>query len=178
MCSILPKVMRWTKTGLYNITDSEFADWSYEDVPPQEIGKLYLTQNPWAGDSWAPHATALISHCSQNYFAEIEQLGFSPSHMVCPSHPLDMSFLETKLISLPPQVEGVEPSEDPVLQARLFAYPGMLQSASRESIVTNSVFPDRRSTVPTRCQLSDNPGTQRRPPFENFWNSHPLHYSG
>ena len=34
------------QNSLYNITDSEFADWSYEDVPPQEIGKLYLTQNP------------------------------------------------------------------------------------------------------------------------------------
>jgi hypothetical protein len=32
---------------------------------------------------------------------------------------------------LPRQVEGVEPSEDPVLQSRLFAYPGTLQSASR-----------------------------------------------
>ena len=32
---------------------------------------------------------------------------------------------------LPRQVEGVEPSEDPVLQSRLFAYPGTLQSACR-----------------------------------------------
>lgn len=31
---------------------------------------------------------------------------------------------------LPRQVEGVEPSEDPVLQSRLFAYPGTLRSAS------------------------------------------------
>lgn len=37
----------------------------------------------------------------QNYFAEIEQAAFSPSHMV----------------------PGVEPSADPVLQSRLFSYP-------------------------------------------------------
>jgi catalase len=36
-----------------------------------------------------------------NYFAEIEQAAFSPSHMV----------------------PGVEPSADPVLQSRLFSYP-------------------------------------------------------
>jgi catalase len=37
----------------------------------------------------------------ENYFAEIEQAAFSPSHMV----------------------PGVEPSADPVLQSRLFSYP-------------------------------------------------------
>jgi catalase len=37
-----------------------------------------------------------------NYFAEVEQIGFNPGNM-------------------PP---GVEPSEDPTLQARLFAYAG------------------------------------------------------
>ena len=39
-----------------------------------------------------------------SYFAEIEQAGFTPSHMV----------------------DGWAPSADPVLQARLFSYPGML----------------------------------------------------
>ncbi|MBE3044920.1 catalase [Candidatus Bathyarchaeota archaeon] len=37
----------------------------------------------------------------ENYFAEIEQAAFSPSHLV----------------------PGVEPSADPVLQSRLFSYP-------------------------------------------------------
>lgn len=37
----------------------------------------------------------------ENYFAEIEQVAFSPSHLV----------------------PGVEPSADPVLQSRLFSYP-------------------------------------------------------
>jgi catalase len=38
---------------------------------------------------------------SANYFAEVEQAAFSPGHTV----------------------EGLEPSADPVLQARLFSYP-------------------------------------------------------
>lgn len=52
-------------------------------IPPRRFGKLTLRQGP------------------KDYFQEIEQLAFSPSHLV----------------------PGVEPSEDPILQARLFAYP-------------------------------------------------------
>ncbi|OTA60873.1 putative catalase Cat [Hypoxylon sp. EC38] len=52
-------------------------------IPSRPFGKLTLKRNP------------------QNFFSEIEQLAFSPSHLV----------------------PGVEPSEDPVLQARMFAYP-------------------------------------------------------
>ena len=37
----------------------------------------------------------------QNYFAEIKQATFSPSHLVL----------------------GIEPSADPILQSRLFSYP-------------------------------------------------------
>jgi catalase len=57
--------------------------WPHEEVPLRPIGKLTLNRNV------------------DNYFAEIEQVAFSPSHMV----------------------PGVEPSVDPVLQARLFSYP-------------------------------------------------------
>ncbi|CEJ92384.1 hypothetical protein VHEMI08039 [[Torrubiella] hemipterigena] len=52
-------------------------------VPARPFGKLTLNRNP------------------DNYFAEVEQLAFSPSHLV----------------------PGIAPSEDPVLQARMFAYP-------------------------------------------------------
>jgi catalase len=52
-------------------------------IPSRPVGKLTLNRNP------------------KEYFSEMEQLAFSPSHLV----------------------PGVEPSEDPVLQARLFAYP-------------------------------------------------------
>ncbi|ODV76520.1 peroxisomal catalase [Cyberlindnera jadinii NRRL Y-1542] len=57
--------------------------WSHKDFPLRRFGKLTLNENP------------------QNYFAEIEQVAFSPSHTV------------------PYQ----EPSADPVLQSRLFSYP-------------------------------------------------------
>jgi len=74
-----PKAAETFKFNVFDLT----KDWPASLVPYQEIGKFYLTQNP------------------KNYFAEIEQAAFSPSHMV----------------------QGVEPSEDPVLQSRLFAYP-------------------------------------------------------
>ncbi|EPE32919.1 Heme-dependent catalase-like protein [Glarea lozoyensis ATCC 20868] len=52
-------------------------------IPGRPFGKLTLKRNP------------------KDFFTEIEQLAFAPSHLV----------------------PGVEPSEDPILQARLFAYP-------------------------------------------------------
>lgn len=52
-------------------------------VPSRPFGKLTLNRNP------------------ENFFAEIEQLAFSPSHLV----------------------PGIVPSEDPMLQARMLAYP-------------------------------------------------------
>ncbi|KAI0922766.1 hypothetical protein AcV5_009653 [Taiwanofungus camphoratus] len=64
----------------YNVLDLT-KDWD-ATIPYVEIGKLYLTQNP------------------TNYFAEIEQAAFSPSHIV----------------------DGWAPSADPMLQARMFAY--------------------------------------------------------
>jgi len=47
-----------------------------------EVGRLTLDQNP------------------SNYFAEVEQIAFAPSHLV----------------------PGIEPSPDKMLQARLFSY--------------------------------------------------------
>jgi len=57
--------------------------WPHKEVPLRPFGKLVLNKNV------------------ENYFAEIEQVAFSPSHLV----------------------PGVEPSADPVLQSRLFSYP-------------------------------------------------------
>ncbi|KAI9755634.1 MAG: peroxisomal catalase A [Chaenotheca gracillima] len=57
--------------------------WPQKDVPLRPFGKLTLNRN------------------AENYFAEIEQVAFSPSHLV----------------------PGVEASADPVLQSRLFSYP-------------------------------------------------------
>ncbi|RCI09919.1 hypothetical protein L249_8396 [Ophiocordyceps polyrhachis-furcata BCC 54312] len=66
----------------FNILDLTKV-WPQKEFPLRQIGKLTLNRNV------------------DNYFAEVEQLAFSPSHMV----------------------PGVEPSADPVLQSRLFSYP-------------------------------------------------------
>lgn len=70
------KKFRW---NIFDLTKV----WPQGQVPLRRFGKFTLNKNP------------------ENYFAEIEQAAFSPSHMV----------------------PGVEPSADPVLQSRLFSYP-------------------------------------------------------
>ncbi|KAF9493647.1 heat-induced catalase [Pleurotus eryngii] len=66
----------------YNILDLTKV-WPHKDYPLRPIGRFVLDENP------------------KNYFAEIEQAAFSPSHLV----------------------PYIEPSADPVLQSRLFSYP-------------------------------------------------------
>ncbi|KAJ2116898.1 catalase A [Coemansia sp. RSA 455] len=56
---------------------------SQKDFPLHEVGRMVLDRNP------------------ENYFAEVEQAAFSPSHMV----------------------PGIAPSPDRMLQGRLFSYP-------------------------------------------------------
>lgn len=56
--------------------------WSHKEYPLIPVGKLVLDRNP------------------SNYFAEVEQIAFAPSHMV----------------------PGIEPSPDKMLQGRLFSY--------------------------------------------------------
>ena len=66
----------------YNVLDLTKV-WPHSEFPLRPIGKIELNKNV------------------DNYFAEIEQAAFSPSHLV----------------------PGIEPSADPVLQSRLFSYP-------------------------------------------------------
>ena len=66
----------------YNILDLTKV-WPHKEYPLRPVGKIVLNKNV------------------ENYFAEIEQAAFSPSHLV----------------------PGIEPSADPVLQSRLFSYP-------------------------------------------------------
>ncbi len=66
----------------YNILDVTKI-WPHAEYPLRPVGKIVLNKNP------------------ENYFAEVEQAAFSPSHLV----------------------PGIEPSADPLLQGRLFAYP-------------------------------------------------------
>jgi len=56
--------------------------WSHKEFPLIPVGKLILNRNP------------------KNYFAEVEQIAFSPAHLV----------------------PGIEPSPDKMLQGRLFSY--------------------------------------------------------
>eukprot|EP01098_Paradermamoeba_levis_P004921 TRINITY_DN2096_c0_g1_i1.p1 TRINITY_DN2096_c0_g1~~TRINITY_DN2096_c0_g1_i1.p1 ORF type:complete len:499 (-),score=101.82 TRINITY_DN2096_c0_g1_i1:102-1598(-) len=57
--------------------------WPQSEFPLIPVGKMVLNKNP------------------DNYFAQVEQMAFSPSHMV----------------------PGIEPSPDKMLQGRLFSYP-------------------------------------------------------
>ena len=57
--------------------------WPEDHYPLVKVGTMTLNQNP------------------VNYFAEVEQVAFSPSVLV----------------------PGIEPSEDKLLQGRLFSYP-------------------------------------------------------
>jgi len=70
------------ETFRYNVLDLTKI-WPHSEFPLRPIGKLVLNENP------------------QNYFAEIEQAAFSPSHLI-------------------PYIEA---TPDPVLQSRLFSYP-------------------------------------------------------
>jgi catalase len=71
----------WEKQGI-NVFDLTHV-WPQGQFPLRKVGEFILNENV------------------QNYFAEIEQIAFSPSHLV----------------------PGIEPSVDPVLQSRLFSYP-------------------------------------------------------
>ncbi|KAH7890381.1 catalase-like domain-containing protein [Phlebopus sp. FC_14] len=66
----------------YNVLDLTKV-WPHKDYPLRPVGKYVLNENV------------------QNYFAEVEQSAFSPSHTI----------------------PYFEPSADPVLQSRLFSYP-------------------------------------------------------
>ncbi|CAK5262178.1 unnamed protein product [Mycena citricolor] len=66
----------------YNVLDLTKV-WPHKEFPLRPVGTLVFDENP------------------QNYFAEIEQAAFAPSHLV----------------------PYIEPSADPVLQSRLFSYP-------------------------------------------------------
>ncbi len=80
--------------------------WPHASFPLMEVGRLVLDRNP------------------NNYFAEIEQLAFAPSHLV----------------------PGIEPSPDKMLQARLFSYADTHRhrlGANYQSIPVNCPFAAR-----------------------------------
>ncbi|EJD37668.1 catalase [Auricularia subglabra TFB-10046 SS5] len=99
----------------YNILDLTKI-WPHSEFPLRPVGRLVLNENP------------------QNYFAQIEQAAFSPSHTV----------------------PGVEPSVDPVLQSRLFSYP----DTHRHRLGTNyQQLPVNAPLVPVANFQRDGPQT-------------------
>lgn len=78
------QVMPYEDAFKYRINSFDVTKvWPHKDYPPIPVGRLVLNRNP------------------ENYFAEVEQAAFSPSHLV----------------------PGIEPSPDKMLQGRLFSYP-------------------------------------------------------
>jgi catalase len=71
----------WEKQKI-NVFDLTHV-WPQGQFPLRKVGEFFLNENV------------------KNYFAEIEQIAFNPSHLV----------------------PGIQPSADPVLQSRLFSYP-------------------------------------------------------
>ncbi|EKM53322.1 uncharacterized protein PHACADRAFT_259598 [Phanerochaete carnosa HHB-10118-sp] len=97
----------------YNICDLTKV-WPHAEFPLRPFGKIVLNKNP------------------ENYFAEVEQVAFSPSHTV----------------------PGFEPSNDPVLQSRLFSYP----DTHRHRLGTNyQQLPVNRPLVPIANFQRDGP---------------------
>ena len=56
--------------------------WPHKEFPLRQVGKLFFNRNP------------------KNYFAEVEQLAFSPAHMVPGIEPSPDKMLQVKLKSL------------------------------------------------------------------------------
>ncbi|EGV65754.1 catalase A [Yamadazyma tenuis] len=80
-CYIQTMTQEQAKQAPFSVFDLTKV-WSHKDYPMRRFGKLVLNENP------------------KNYFAEVEQAAFAPSHTV----------------------PYMEPSADPVLQSRLFSY--------------------------------------------------------
>ncbi|KAJ2592185.1 catalase A [Coemansia sp. RSA 1722] len=87
---------------------------SKKDFPLHEVGRFVLNRNP------------------ENYFAEVEQAAFSPSHLV----------------------PGIAPSEDRMLHGRLFSYP----DTHRHRLGPNYLqLPINRPLAPVLNQQRDGP---------------------
>ncbi|KDR70275.1 hypothetical protein GALMADRAFT_255177 [Galerina marginata CBS 339.88] len=120
----------------YNVLDLTKV-WPHAEFPLRPVGKFVLNENP------------------QNYFAEIEQAAFSPSHAI----------------------PYIEPSADPVLQSRLFSYP----DTHRHRLGVNyQQLPVNAPIVPINNFQRDGPATfisqGSRPNYQS--SIQPLTYAG
>ena len=104
----------YSQKDLYNaIENGDFPGWdvSVQTMTPKEAEALWEKQKINVFDLthvWPQKQFPLrkvgeftLNENVRNYFTEVEQVAFSPSHLV----------------------PGIEPSADPVLQSRLFSYP-------------------------------------------------------
>ena len=89
--------------------------WSHQDFPLRKVGRMVLNRNP------------------TDYFAEVEQLAFAPSHMV----------------------PGIEPSPDKMLQARLFSYSDTHRhrlGANYQNLPVNAPLPHAPTNATVPCK--------------------------
>ena len=109
----LSKSADYSQKDLYEaIERGEHPSWtvSFQTLTPKEAEDLWVSQkinvfdltHVWPQKQFPLRevGTFTLNENAKNYFAEIEQVAFSPSHLI----------------------PGIEPSADPVLQSRLFSY--------------------------------------------------------
>jgi len=98
-----------TRDLFEHIRQGDYLEWDLyvQIMKPEELDELDFdpldATKVWPEDRfpWQPVGRMTLNRNPQNYFAEVEQSAFSPSALV----------------------PGIEPSEDKLLQGRLFSYP-------------------------------------------------------
>ena len=126
------------------IDAGDFPSWDVhvQVIHPNDIAAalidIFDMTKVWPKDKYPLRKAGrmVLDRNPQNWFAEIEQAAFSPSNMV----------------------PGIEPSPDPMLQARMFAYP----DASRYRLGVNYQF------LPTNAPRSEVYCPIERDGFMNF----------
>ena len=127
-----------------SINSGQFPSWDVcvQTIRPEEIVDapvdIFDMTKIWPHKNYPLRRVGRLTLCKNpdNWFAEIEQAAFSPSNMV----------------------KGIEPSPDPMLQARMFAYP----DAARYRLGINYQF------LPTNAASSEVYCPTERDGFMNF----------
>ena len=131
-----------------SIESGNFPSWTvyFQTIHPSEIAKapvpIFDMTKVWPHKLYPLRRAGriVLDRNPTNWFAEIEQAAFSPSNMV----------------------PGIEPSPDPMLQARMFAYP----DAARYRLGVNYQFlPTNAPKAPVYCPIE-------RDGFMNFTNNY------
>eukprot|EP00164_Ancoracysta_twista_P004349 GFYU01005858.1.p2 GENE.GFYU01005858.1~~GFYU01005858.1.p2 ORF type:complete len:513 (-),score=183.87 GFYU01005858.1:130-1668(-) len=124
--TVCVQIMEYEQAYTYKINPFDVTKvWPHSEFPLIPVGKLVLDRNP------------------ENYFSQVEQLAFAPSHMV----------------------PGIEPSPDKMLQGRLYSYP----DTHRHRLGANyNQLPVNRPRNPTNNYQRDAPAqleAQRGPNY-------------